>query len=160
MIGRTSSAVYCPSDVVVLSTNVNQFTNRVGCRVKGVSGGQPAVRPPVVDSVHRWGGKGGLRPRGLRPLNTPPPLNAPKFRCVEGRGVTSGLFRWGDRRTSSARGMIGRTTSASLVSLRGRRAQHEYEPVHTPYNSRASYPRVVGVGTRLLGSASLMQAEP
>jgi len=28
MIGRTSSAVYCPSDVVVLSTNVNQFTNR------------------------------------------------------------------------------------------------------------------------------------
>ena len=26
--------------------------------------------------------------------------------------------------------MIGRTTSASLVSLRGRRAQHEYEPVH------------------------------
>ena len=28
--------------------------------------------------------------------------------------------------------MIGRTTSASLVSLRGRRAQHEYEPVHTP----------------------------
>ena len=39
---------------------------------QGVSGGQPAVRPPVVDSVHRWGGKGGLRPRGLRPLIYPP----------------------------------------------------------------------------------------
>ena len=33
----------------------------------------------------------------------------------------------GQGRTASAR-----TTSASLVSLRGRRAQHEYEPVHTP----------------------------
>ena len=27
MMGRTLSAVYCPSDVVLLSTNVNQFTN-------------------------------------------------------------------------------------------------------------------------------------
>ena len=106
---------------------------RVGCRVKGVSGGQPAVRPPVVDSVHRWGGKGGLRPRGLRPLIYPPrPSTHPNLGALRGGGVTSGLFRWGDRRTSSARGMIGRTTSASLVSLRGRRAQHEYEPVHTP----------------------------
>ena len=34
---------------------------------KDTSSGQPAVRTPVVDSVHQWG-RGGLRPRGLRPL--------------------------------------------------------------------------------------------
>ena len=33
--------------------------------------------------------------------------------------------------------MIGRTTSARLVSLRGRRAQHEYEPVHSTPDARA-----------------------
>ena len=39
----------------------------------------------------------------------------------------------GQGRTASAR-----TASASLVSLRGRRAQHEYEPVHTPCGGKES----------------------
>ena len=50
-------------------------TIAAACRVK--SGGcnvrrSPLSAPPVVDSVHRWGSKGGLRPRGLRPLIYPP----------------------------------------------------------------------------------------
>ena len=47
-------------------------TIAAACRVK--SGGcnvrrSPLSAPPVVDSVHRWGSKSGLRPRGLRPLH-------------------------------------------------------------------------------------------
>ena len=50
---------------------------------------------PVVDSVHRWGSKGGLRPPGIRPLIYPPHLTAPVFRSVEGRGVKRGRFPLG-----------------------------------------------------------------
>ena len=79
------------------------------------------------------GGQGRTASARTTSANIPPrPSTHPNLGALRGGGVTSGLFRWGDRRTSSARGMIGRTTSASLVSLRGRRAQHEYEPVHTP----------------------------
>ena len=79
------------------------------------------------------GGQGRTASARTTSANIPPrPSTHPNLGALRSGGVTSGLFRWGDRRTSSARGMIGRTTSASLVSLRGRRAQHEYEPVHTP----------------------------
>ena len=46
----------------------------------------------------------------------------------------------------------GRTTSAGLVSLRGRRAQHEYEPVHTPSITfhQQVRPRIVGEASELL----------
>ena len=84
------------------------------------------------------GGQGWTASARTTSANIPPrPSTHPNLGALRGGGVTSGLFRWGDRRTSSARGMIGRTTSASLVSLRGRRAQHEYEPVHTPGRRRS-----------------------
>ena len=117
----------------------------------GVRCGQPAVRP------HRWwtlstgGAKGGLRPRGLRPLSAPPcPSTHPNLGGLRGRGViqrtlsagvTGGLpdyvrklVRRGQHAVPAAGGGLrppggrgrtasARTTSASLVSLRGRRAQ-------------------------------------
>ena len=110
-------------------------TIAAACRVKSEGSKWRTARcPPTGGGLcPPMGGQGRTASARTTSANIPPRpsthLNLGALRCG---GVNSGLFRWGDRRTSSARGMIGRTTSASLVSLRGRRAQHEYEPVHTP----------------------------
>ena len=110
-------------------------TIAAACRVQSEGSKWRTARcPPTGGGLcPPMGGQGRTASARTTSANIPPrPSTHPNLGALRGGGVTSGLFRWGDRRTSSARGMIGRTTSASLVSLRGRRAQHEYEPVHTP----------------------------
>ena len=115
-------------------------TIAAACRVQSEGSKWRTARcPPTGGGLcPPMGGQGRTASARTTSANIPPrPSTHPNLGALRGGGVTSGLFRWGDRRTSSARGMIGRTTSASLVSLRGRRAQHEYEPVHTPGRRRS-----------------------